>query len=278
VCYNSGGIGTVEPLFSASYNALQAQLTRNAGKNSSFGLIYTWSHAIAFEENGAGSGSAGLAWNYPAYYGLNRANASYDRTNNVQFWGVYQLPFGHGQKWATSGIMDAIFGGFQLNGSYGHISGAPFTVGTPSNLLNSPGNPFYADLVTPYHQIGGHNRTVGNGSVSGGRPWFDPTSFAVPVEPTYTATQDPSTITPPHAGSSSRNEFRGPGTDLINASVFRGFRLWRESEFQIRFEAFNVLNHPQLMNPNATVTGGTFGYITSFGNTRSLQLSGRFNF
>lgn len=65
---------------------------------------------------------------------------------------------------------------------------------------------------------------------------------------------------------------------MINASVFRGFRVWRESEFQIRFEAFNVLNHPQLMNPNATVTGGTFGYITSFGNTRSLQLSGRFNF
>jgi Carboxypeptidase regulatory-like domain len=278
VCYNSGGIGTVEPLFSASYNALQAQLTRNAGKNSSFGLIYTWSHAIAFEENGAGSGSAGLAWNYPAYYGLNRADASYDRTNNLQFWGIYQLPFGHGQMWATSGIMDAIFGGFQLNGSYSHISGAPFTVGTPSNLLNSPGNPFYADLVKPYHQIGGHNRTVGNGSVSGGRPWFDPTSFAVPVEPTYTATQDPSTIVPPHPGSSNRNGFRGPGTDLINASVFRGFRVWRESEFQIRFEAFNVLNHPQLMNPNATVTGGTFGYITSFGNTRSLQLSGRFNF
>jgi hypothetical protein len=40
-----------------------------------------------------------------------------------------------------------------------------------------------------------------------------------------------------------------------------------------------VLNHPQLTsNPNVTVNGGTFGYITSFGNTRSLQYSGRFNF
>ena len=43
-CYNTGGIGEVEPLFSTNYNGcLQAQLTRNAGKNGSFGLNYTWS-------------------------------------------------------------------------------------------------------------------------------------------------------------------------------------------------------------------------------------------
>jgi hypothetical protein len=55
--------------------------------------------------------------------------------------------------------------------------------------------------------------------------------------------------------------------------------VWRETQFQIRVEAFNLLNHPQLTsNPNVTVAGGTFGYITSFGNTRSLQWSGRFNF
>ena len=149
----------VEPLFSANYNGLQTQLSRSAGKNSSFGLVYTWSHAIAFEENGAGSGSAGLQWNYPAYYNRNRANSSYDRTNNIQFWGIYTLPFGRGQMFAKNGIAGAILGGFQLNGQLSHISGAPFTVGTPSNTADSPGNPFYANLVKHYHQIGGHNRT-----------------------------------------------------------------------------------------------------------------------
>jgi len=65
----------------------------------------------------------------------------------------------------------------------------------------------------------------------------------------------------------------------VNASVVRGFHIYRESEFQVRVEAFNLLNHPQLTtNPNATIGGGTFGYITTFGNTRSLQFSGRFNF
>src|ERR1039457_1996384 len=49
--------------------------------------------------------------------------------------------------------------------------------------------------------------------------------------------------------------------------------------------AFNVFNHAWLNYPTATVAGGTFGYITSFGppysptqGARSLQFSGPFNF
>jgi hypothetical protein len=288
VCYNTGGIGMVKPLFSTNYNGLQAQLTRNAGRNSSFGLVYTWSHAFAYEENGAGSGSAGVSWNYPGYYKFARATANYDRTNNIQFWGIYSLPFGHGQKYATHGIADAIFGGFQLNGSLSHISGTPFTVTANSNTANAPGNPLYANLTKPYHQIGGHNRVAGSTTISGGKVWFDPSSFANPVQPTYTATMTPDQIASPVFGNSHRNQFRGPGQTVANASIFRGFHVYHESEFQIRFEAFNVLNHALLGNPNTTAPSnaniaagnyGTFGMITGgYGASRSLQLSGRFNF
>ncbi|MCL2660964.1 MAG: TonB-dependent receptor, partial [Acidobacteriaceae bacterium] len=278
-CYNTGGIGVVEPLFSATYNALQAQLTRYAGRNSSFGLVYTWSHAFAYAENGAGSGSSGVPWNYPAYYKFNRATANYDRTNNLQFWGIYSLPFGHGQKWANRGLADTILGGFQLNGSLSHISGTPFTVNANSNPGFAPGAPLYADLVANYRQIGGH---------LGGKAWFNPSAFANPIQPTYTATMTPDQIAMPVFGNTGRNQFRGPGQTVINASVFRGFHVWRESEFQIRFEAFNALNHPQLGNPNTTVPSpasiaagnfGNFGVITGgYGATRTLQFSGRFNF
>ena len=288
LCYNTGGIGTVTPLFSANYNGMQAQLTRNAGRNSSFGLVYTWSHAFAYEENGAGTGSAGVPWNYPGYYKNNRATANYDRTNNIQFWGIYSLPFGHGQKWATHGVTDAIFGGFQLNGSFSHISGTPFTVNANSNPGFAPGNPLYANLTKPYHQIGGRNRVAGSTDISGGNRWFDPTAFISPAQPTYTGLETPDQIASPVFGNTHRNQFRGPGQTVMNASVFRGFHLYRESEFQIRFEAFNVLNHALLGNPNTTVPAakdiaagnyGTFGMITGgYGAARSLQLSGRFNF
>jgi len=292
ICYNTGGITMNQPSQSAMYNGLQTQLTRMAGRRAQFGIVYTWSHAIDFEDNGAGSGSEGVKFSLPQYFVLNRATAGYDRTNNLQFWWIYHLPFGSGQKWANHGIAGAVFGGFQLNGQISHTSGAPFSVSPSTNAINDPGNTEYADLVKPYHQLGGHARSaMVNGQpatpVSGGVPWFDPSSFANPAEPQYTNPNAanyvncsvPSCMVSPHFGNTHRNEFRGPGVTNVNASIFRGFHVYRESEFQIRVEAFNLLNHVELTsNPNVTVGGGTFGYITSFGATRSLQFSGRFNF
>jgi hypothetical protein len=275
-CYNTGGITMNEPIFSAGYNALQSQLSRNAGRLAQFGIVYTWSHAINYADNGAGSGSTGPSFNYPAYFSLNRATASYDRTNNLQVWTIYHLPFGKGQMFASHGIASAVLGGFQLNGQLSHVSGAPFSVSPSSSTANSPGNTQYADLVKPYRQLGGHNRTPGNSAISGGNPWFDPTSFANPT---------PNPDGTPRFGNTHRNEFRGPGVTDINASVFRGFHIFHESEFQVRVEAFNLLNHPQLIvNPNTTIGASTFGYITNFSSTnnanltRTLQFSGRFNF
>lgn len=284
VCYNTGGITMNEPIFGSNYNAMQAQLSHNGGRNYQWGLNYTWSHAFDDADNGAGSGSTGPAYAYPAYFYLNRSQAGYDRTHNLQFWGIYHLPFGHGQMFLTHGLAGAIFGGFQITGQLSHISGAPFTVSPSSSAINATGETEYAQLIAPYHQLGGHNRTPGNNAVSGGMPWFDPASFANPVEPAATVAGNPSNISP-NFGNTRRNEFRGPGVTNMNASASRSFHIYREGEFQIRVEAFNLANHAELVsNPNVTVGGGTFGYITSFalGNnaspSRTIQFSGRFNF
>ncbi len=277
VCYNTGGITMNAPSMSAGYSGLQAQLTYNASKLAQYGVVYTWSKAYDYEDNGAGSGSAGTANSYPAYFPLMRSLASYDRTHNLQIWGIYNLPFGHGHALAKSGIASAILGGFQLNGQYSHVSGAPFSVNPASSGLNAPGNTLFAELVGSYKQEGGHNRTVGNNSVSGGKPWFDPSVFTTPTEPGQTPATNPDNASPTFSNT-RRNEFRGPGVSALNASIFRSFQVYRKSSFQLRFEAFNATNHPQLTNPNSTVGGGTFGYITAFGNSRTLQFGGRYLF
>ncbi len=92
------------PLWSSGYNGLQTQLTRNAGKNTSVGVVYTYSHAIDYEDNGAGSGSGGTAFNYPAFFRFNRGSAGFDEKHNLQIWGVYSLPFGPGQMWLNHGL------------------------------------------------------------------------------------------------------------------------------------------------------------------------------
>ncbi len=295
-CYNTGGITVNEPLWDSYYDALQSQLTRNAGKNASLGVVYTYSHSIDFEDNGAGSGSGGTVFNYPGFYSLNRGTAGYDQKHNLQVWGIYSLPFGYGQRYANHGLMAEVIGGFQLNGQFSHYSGTPFSVSGNSNLLGNfaPGfGATYAQLVAPYKQKSGHNRVFGNSAVSGGKPWFDPSVLATPAEPTASVAGNPDNA-PPNLPNTYRNGFRGPGQSIFNTSLFRAFHIYRETEFQFRFEAFNVFNHAWLTNPNTTVPSaanvasgnyGTFGLITSYGppysptqGSRSLQFSGRFNF
>ncbi len=78
----------------------------------------------------------------------------------------------------------------------------------------------------------------------------------------------------PVFANTHRNQFRGPGTGVVNANLFKGFHVFRESEFKAGIEVFNLFNHPylNLNNPQALVPStanvnsgnyGTFGLITS---------------
>jgi len=286
-CYNTGGISMNLPIFSSGYNALQSQLSHNAGRNASLGVVYTYSHAIDYEDNGAGSGSSGTTFNYPTMLRFNRGSAGYDEKHNLQVWAVYSLPFGPGQMWLNHGLIGNIIGGWQLNGQFSHYSGFPFSISANSNTIGgfTPGfGATYAQLTGSYQQEGGHNRSFGNTAVSGGRPWFNPATFSNPTE----------SAAAPVLPNTGRNQFRGPGNSQVNARLYKSFHIWREAEFQAGLDAINLFNHPFLNNPNATVptnanlaTGsyGTFGLITSFGQpysqtqgTRALQFGGRFNF
>jgi hypothetical protein len=280
-CYNTGGITFDMPLWSSGYNGLQSQLTHNAGKNASVGVVYTYSHAIDYEDNGAGSGSGGTTFNYPAFYRFNRGSAGFDEKHNLQVWGVYSLPFGPGQMWMNHGLVGDIIGGWQLSGQFSHFSGFPFSVNANSNTIGgfTPGfGATYALLNGSYKQLGGHAQ-ASSSPVSGGKAWFDPTIFSSPTE----------SAASPVLPNTGRNQFRGPGNSQTNASLVKNFHIWRESEFQFRFEAFNVFNHPWLNAPNTTIGSGTFGYITNFNafnvaafgtnaGSRQMQFSGRIKF
>ncbi len=280
-CYNTGGITFDLPLWSAGYNGLQTQLTRNAGKNSSLGVVYTLSHAIDYEDNGAGSGSGGTVFGYPAFSRFNRGSAGYDEHHNLQIWGVYSLPFGPGQMWLNHGLAASLIGGWRLSGQFSHYSGFPFSVNANSNVLGGYAQGFgatYAELTGSYKQLGGHAQKA-SAPVSGGKAWFDPTIFSSPTE----------SAAAPKFPNTGRNQFRGPGNTQTNASLVKNFHIYHESEFQLRFEAFNVFNHPWLNAPNTTVGSGTFGYITNFNafnvaafgtnaGSRQMQFSGRINF
>lgn len=251
-------ITEIEPFNTSTYNALQTQVTKRLGAGI-FGITYTFSRAIDYGDND----DSGLTWAWVPMYGRNKALAGFDRTHNFQMYANYDMPFGHGKQWATSGIAAAIVGGWELNGILSRTSGTPFTVASSGTSVNAPGNTQTADQVLANVQIpGGHGP---------GQPYFDPNAF-VPV-------------TAVRFGNSGRDILRGPGLFNTDLSLFRTFPLTERFKLQFRAEAFNLTNTPQFGNPGATVSSATRntdgsikalnGYteITSASNERQMRFA-----
>ena len=200
----NGDINESDPFGGMRYDALQSQLTRRLG-SVQMGASYTYSRAMDMADN---STLNGLTFAYPAYWARNWAAAGYDRTHNFEFWGVYPLPFGKGQKMLQHGAGAWILGGWQANAVFTAASGTPFTVQASNNLLNAPGNTETANQVSPAVQI--------FGNFGPGQSWFNPAAYANPAQNTY--------------GNTGRNSLRGPGYFELDGSLFSRFQSDREIE------------------------------------------------
>lgn len=65
-------------------------------------------------------------------------------------------------------------------------------------------------------------------------------------------------------GNSERNILRGPGTNNLDLAIHRSFLVPNEShQLQFRAEAFNIVNHAQLGQPNSTLNLPTTGVISA---------------
>ncbi len=227
----TANINSMRPFNTATYNSLQTQVTRRLSDSSIFGLTYTFSKAI----NYADQSDSGLTWNWVPMLERNRALAGFDRTHNLQIYGVYGLPFGGGKRWASQGVLARIVGGWQLNAIFSRASGTPFTVTSSGTSVNAPGNTQTADQVLPEVAI--------LGGVGRGQSYFDPNAFAP--------------VTGVRFGSSGRNILRGPGLVNLDASLFRDFKLTEHLKMQFRTEVFNVTNTPAFNNPGTNASAPT---------------------
>jgi Carboxypeptidase regulatory-like domain/TonB dependent receptor-like, beta-barrel len=264
----TGDINMFSPYMTATYDALQMSFKRRLS-SSIFGGAYTFSKAINFMDNDGGP----RIQYYPAAQ-LNRGLAGYDRTHNFQLYGLWELPFGRGKRFADEGILSKLLGGFQLSGVMGAVSGSPFTIAQNNVFnLNAGGSGQAPDQVKSNLQIFSDNLkgTPPLGADPARYQYFDRTAFAAVNIP---AGQ------PQRFGNAGRNTLRGPGFFNMDLSLFRTIRFTEGIEMQLRAEALNALNHPNFANPASNVTDpNTFGYITSTaGGSRIFRLGARVSF
>ncbi|HEY3838711.1 MAG TPA: TonB-dependent receptor [Bryobacteraceae bacterium] len=226
----------IEPVGSATYNALQAQLDRKLARGLQVTVAYTYSKSIDNVDNELGN----LLF-YNVAFARNRAAAGYDRTQNLRMAWLADLPFGAGKQWAQSGVAAKLLGGWQVNGIFSAYSGLPFTVTASGASLSAPDQTQTADQVK--------QSVTKLGGIGAGSPYYDPTAFAA--------------VTQVRFGTSGRNLLRGPGLVNLDAALFRNFRFRERLNFQLRAESYNLSNTPHFSNPSANVSSGGFLTITS---------------
>jgi hypothetical protein len=172
-----------------------------------------------------------------------RALANFDQRQNLVLFWVENLP----GAFASTAIAP-LFRNWKVAGLAAVRSGFPYSVIVPfsANPLKGGGLPLNntANLVKP-------SEAYTSAPASGGELLLNRSAFSVP------AAGEP--------GSSGRNAFEGPGLYSVDVSLSRSFaarRLGEAGKFVVRADAFNVLNHANLNNPNNLLTSPDFGIAT----------------
>jgi hypothetical protein len=181
---------------------------------------------------------------------------------------IYLLPWQTGR--GSSSLLRAIINDWQVNGIWQIYSGSRFTVSGDNDEINSQGVSQTADLVGPVVKLGhiGDPPQPGGDGVFGTAddiagclvcdspgPYYDPRAWAQP--------------TGQRLGTSTLNQFTGPGATNLDFSLFRAVPLGGNRRLEIRLEANNVLNRPKWSNPNGGVDFDTF--IVSPDGSRTLN-------
>jgi Carboxypeptidase regulatory-like domain len=246
------GFNMIQSIGHMSYNALQAQYTKRYSSGLSVVTAFSWSKNINV---GCADYWEGCNIQDPYDMRSNRGVDDVDVPVVFTFAAVYELPFGKGKTYATSGAKSMLFGGWQVNGIVSARGGSPFTPTINFDNANANGGSQRPNVV---------GQTAGPKSLN---EYFNTSAYAVAPRYTY--------------GDAGRNSLRGPGYTDVDFSLFRTFALFERANLEFRAESFNVLNHPNFANPDGTLEDANFGKITAINSSsapREFQLAGTVRF
>lgn len=232
---------------STTYNSLQVKLDRRFANG--FALTTAYTYAKAIDLSGADNGGLWVYINAQR----SRARADGDRRHVFVQSYVYELPFGKGKRFLTTGPAAQILGGWQMNGLLTLMTGEPFNLSVAGGIINAPGNSNTPNLNGEFKAL----KNVGPGTY-----WFDTSVFTSPAAGTF--------------GNLGRNILSGPGFAHLDASIFRTFKVTERWNVQFRAESINFSNTPHFNNPNGDITSPNFGRVTGVNGApngpREIQL------
>ena len=239
-------INYMDSMGNSEYEALQVRVQRRYSNGMPLLVSYTWNKSI---DLGSGNLIGDLAIRNVDDVGWERAVSSGSVPQRFVTSYTYALPAGHGKRFNPKNrIVSGVIGDWQLNGITTIRDGQPFTVTTSVSSANT-------GTARP------------NWNPSGGTPgfhpsvndWFDLTAFSLQTQYNY--------------GNAGRDILYGPGAINFDASIFKRFnvpKLGESGQIQVRFEGFNIFNHPNFGTPNGNISVAQAGSITTL--TTSMRV------
>jgi hypothetical protein len=171
------------------------------------------------------------------------------------------LPFGKGKRLLAGGnrVVNTIVSGWQLNGITTMQTGLPLALTSSVNQVNAF-NPNSRPNIAPGASalLDGSERSITR--------WFNTSIFSQPG--TYTL------------GTVSRTlpDARVPGLVNFDWSLFKNTTIREGVTFQLRWEAFNALNHANFLTPGQVQGTGQFGVISTANPARQMQIGAKILF
>jgi hypothetical protein len=228
---------------------------RGRAKRAFFDASYTRSSSKDDAGTGGasiGNGSYPTALNPHQFYGP----SPWDVPNRFSLTFNYQLPGLNGGKGA-SGLLT---GGWGLSGTAIYQTGYPFTVVTTAPFsaggdYNADGDNLDYPDVTSYRELTSRSAYL-NGV-------FTSDQFAVPTLGTN--------------GNEKTQQFRQPSFTETDLTAYKDTHITERVNFEMRFEFFNLFNHPNLfVDPN--LANGSFGRAISQQLPRNWQIGAKITF
>jgi hypothetical protein len=297
-------------------SSVQAEVERRYSRGLAFQWFYTWAHAMTTSDTGgynfgsnsinsSGSGSAFAVPENIVILGapsltedqrlrLGYANSDSVPAHHVRWNGIYDLPFGRGQKFGGNAgkALNHVIGGWQIAFIGDWRSGMWMGVSSGLYMFGDPSLP--ADQRLEMNIFGRPQRLWFRGD-------FDPTLATgvdaaklrqlVPVDrsqrvlkPVGTAFDNRIqqrladgtvvlTSLTENLNWNARNFFRGPGFWNQDLSIFKNISITERIRTRLTADFFNALNHPVDVNPNAST--GLQDLSTQANSPRIIQFSMR---
>jgi Carboxypeptidase regulatory-like domain len=258
----SGSSGVLEQLSNQGrsyYGSLNVRVERRLSQGLSAIVNYGWSR-LTEQDN----------WLNDSDPQLERRISPFDHPQRIVMALTYDLPVGRGRAVNIhSRALDAVVGGWHLNSVYIYQIGQPLNWDNGSTT--SPGD--YVFFGGPGSLPASLNNRQANTTTSGtALPAFDTTLFATNSANVFAYHIRTFSTTFPNVRQDGINEW--------DPSILKRFTFTEKSYLQLRFEFFNVLNHPNFAAPaSLSATSAAFGAITAVANRpRTIQIGARFVF